>query len=460
MSDTTKYRLSDVIDIIGGGTPKRKVDDYWGGDIPWLSVVDFNSGARFVNDTVEKVTKLGLEKSSTKLLKAGQIIISARGTVGCLAQLSRPMAFNQSCYGLSGKGEIIVNDFLYYLMRSKVEEIKRKTHGAVFDTITKETFNHIEVDIPSITIQIEIAKILGDLDKKIELNRQTNQTLEQIAQAIFKSWFVDFEPVKAKIAAKQNGQNPELAAMCAISGKTEEQIKDLDEAAQQQLKTTAALFPDALVESELGEIPEGWEIKPLSQMIELIGGGTPKRSEESYWGGSIPWFSVKDAPADGDVFAINTDEKITGKGLIKSSTKLLPEGVTIISARGTVGRLAMVGVPMAMNQSCYGVKAGTGLGAAFNYFNLKNATSTLQQQTHGAVFDTITTNTFNSVYAVKPCVNSAVEFERLVAPLLIRIKRNLFEILSLADCRDSLLPKLLSGEITLGVTHSAAEAVA
>ena len=140
--------------------------------------------------------------------------------------------------------------------------------GSVFDSLKCVDIPKFEIKLPPMESQIKIAEIIGGIDKKIELNRQTNQTIEQIAQAIFKSWFVDFEPVKAKIKAMQNGQNPELAAMCAISGKTEEQLKRLDKEVLQQLRTTTDLFLDAFVESELSEIPEGWSVgNPTSWLI-------------------------------------------------------------------------------------------------------------------------------------------------------------------------------------------------
>lgn len=397
------------------------------------------------------------------LPEVGDVVVTTEAPLGEVAQLDDSnVALAQRIVTLRGKKDVLDNDFLLFLMQSKFvqEQLEARASGSTVRGIKQSELRKVTLVIPPVKEQIEIANHLKTIDNKIELNRQINQTLEQIAQAIFKFWFVDFEPVKAKIEAKQNGQDPERAAMRAISGKTDAELDALTPEQLQQLTTAAALFSDKLVDSELGEIPKGWEIKPLSQMIELIGGGTPKRSEESYWGGDIPWFSVKDAPAAGDVFAINTAEKITELGLNKCSTKLLPEGVTIISARGTVGRLAMVGVPMAMNQSCYGVKAGTGLGPAFNYFNLKHTILSLQQQTHGAVFDTITTKTFSSVYAVQPCVNCAKEYEIFAAPLLRRIKNNLFENSSLIECRDLLLPKLLSGELTTGNTQSKAEAVA
>lgn len=186
------YKLSDIVDLIGGGTPKTTIPEYWNGDIPWLSVVDFGNNQKHVYQTEKTITDKGLNESSTKLLKKGQIIISARGTVGELAVLGKDMAFNQSCYGINAKQET-ENDFLYYLLRHNIERVKKKTHGAVFDTITKQTFENIEVEVPdSLNTQRSIATILSSLDNKIELNLQMNQTLEEMAQAIFKEWFVNF----------------------------------------------------------------------------------------------------------------------------------------------------------------------------------------------------------------------------------------------------------------------------
>lgn len=293
--------------------------------------------------------------------------------------------------------------------------------GSVVSHIRVPDCSKFELNLPPLTIQKEIAGVLKKLDRKITVNQQTNQTLEQMAQAIFKSWFVDFDPVKAKM----NGEQPE----------------GMDE-------TTASLFPEKLVESELGMIPEGWEVSALSELIKLTGGGTPKRSEETYWNGDIPWFSVKDVPSGSNVFVVDTDEKITELGLSKSSTKLLPKGTTIITARGTVGKLALVGTDMCMNQSCYGIR-GKEVGDYYNYFNLKQAVSTLQQNTHGAVFDTITTKTFDTYSLAFGGVELANKFDALIAPLLQKIEANVRQNIELSALRDTLLPKLLSGEIVL-----------
>lgn len=120
-----KYKLSDVMDLIGGGTPKTSKPEYWNGTIPWLSVKDFNNGFRYVYETEKTITELGLENSSTKLLQNGDVIISARGTVGEIATIPFPMAFNQSCYGLRAKSKIVTSDYLYYLIKHNVSVLKK-----------------------------------------------------------------------------------------------------------------------------------------------------------------------------------------------------------------------------------------------------------------------------------------------------------------------------------------------
>lgn len=191
MNNWKEITLDKAIKLVGGGTPKTSIDEYWDGDIPWLSVIDFNDDDRWVRKTEKNITKAGLENSSTKMLDIGDLIISARGTVGELAQLKKPMAFNQSCYGIKANENSNIN-FLYYLLKWKIKNIKKNVHGAVFDTITRNTFEKIDILLPSLPEQKEIAEVLSSLDEKIELLRKQNETLEKIGQGIFKEWFVNF----------------------------------------------------------------------------------------------------------------------------------------------------------------------------------------------------------------------------------------------------------------------------
>lgn len=153
MSEWKKYRLGDVVNLISGGTPKTSIPEYWNGDIPWLSVSDFNNGQKYVYCAEKSITQLGLNKSSTNILKKGQIIISARGTVGVISMLGRDMAFNQSNYGIDAKKEISDNHFLYYLLKNIVPVFLSNSYGAVFNTITKITFDHITINLPPLSEQ-------------------------------------------------------------------------------------------------------------------------------------------------------------------------------------------------------------------------------------------------------------------------------------------------------------------
>lgn len=190
MTEWREYRLSDIMDIISGGTPKTSVPEYWSGNIPWLSVADFNNVNRYVYDTEKHISELGLKNSSTKILKKGQLIISARGTVGALAQLKRDMAFNQSCYGLNANS-LTTNDFLFYLLKYCIAELKQQSSGGVFDTIIRETFDNISVFLPPLPEQKAIAEVLSSLDDKIDLLTKQNKTLEDLAQAYFRKWFIE-----------------------------------------------------------------------------------------------------------------------------------------------------------------------------------------------------------------------------------------------------------------------------
>lgn len=191
MSEWSSITLADAIELIGGGTPKTTTPEYWNGDIPWLSVVDFNTGKKFVSDTEKKITEKGLQNSSTKLLNKGDIIISARGTVGAMAVLAKPMTFNQSCYGIRGIPKKSLTDYLFYLVRDAISGLQQIAHGGVFDTITRDTFKNITIELPSLPEQKAIAAVLSSLDDKIDLLHRQNKTLEAMAETLFRQWFIE-----------------------------------------------------------------------------------------------------------------------------------------------------------------------------------------------------------------------------------------------------------------------------
>lgn len=312
--------------------------------------------------------------------------------------------------------------FAYYFLTHF--DLRRYNSGSAQASLNRNYIYPLRIRVPEPPEQKVIAGVLGALDDKIGSNARMNVTLEAMARALFQSWFVDFAPVRAKLDGRS--------------------VAALDPA-------TAALFPETFQDSALGPIPLGWEVCPLSQKIRLLSGGTPRTSEPTYWNGDIPWYSVRDAPSETDVWVIYTDKHVTDLGIANSAAQVLPEKTTIISARGTVGKLALTAVPMAMNQSCYGVRGISGYGDYFTYYSLREATAQLQQRTHGTVFDTITTDTFKTLDCIFPTPQITASFDKLVEPLLGQIRANLYESRTLATLRDTLLPKLLSGELSATV---------
>ena len=431
MSDWTTSKLSDVIEIIGGGTPKRSENKYWNGDIPWLSVADFNNDFRYVNNSIEHITELGLQKSSTKLLDKDHLIISARGTVGCLAQLSVPMAFNQSCYGLNGKEGILDNGFLYYFLKNNISELKQKTHGAVFDTITRDTFEHIQISYPDLGTQKEIAKNLGSFDDKIQLNTQINQTLEQIAQALFKSWFVDFELVRAKVQALSDGlslEQAELAAIQAISGKTAEELTALSQTQPEryaELAETAKAFPCEMVEVDGVELPKGWEVKPIELILDRLKNKQKLRKEEISFEGTIPVFeqgaSILMGYHDKDAaFNASIDEPIFIFGDHTCITKLST-------------------IPFSIYQNVIPL-IGKNLPTYWVYCAIQNKQTFQEYRRHWAEL-------IVKEVIVPDNINLCQYFSKKVKGLFFKIDINHQENKTLIDTRDILLPKLLNGDI-------------
>jgi type I restriction enzyme S subunit len=320
------------------------------------------------------------------------------------------------------KKEGFLPEFLYNLYR--VEKFRRKAayadSGTTVRALPAEVLEEQVVPLPDLPIQQAINEIIAMIDLQIANNKALSKSLETLAQTMFKSWFIDFDPVHAK----SNGKKP----------------FGMDDA-------TAALFPSSFEKSEIGDIPKDWEVVRFSDVINLISGGTPKTTQSEYWNGDIPWYSVTDAPGDGLCFFTKTSKYITSKGLEKSAARLVRPGITIISARGTVGELAMTAVPSTFNQSCYGVEGK--VSDSYTYFQLKSQVSIMQNVAHGGTFDTITKETFNFLKVINPALETLKRFDELTEPMLSRIKNLNFENDSLNVVLKNLLENYIQLEVSL-----------
>lgn len=411
--------LSELLTLIGGGTPKTTNPSYWGGNIPWLSVVDFNNDNRYVYTTEKTITEEGVENSSTKILPKGALILSARGTVGALAQLAVPMAFNQSCYGIIAK-EQTTNDFLYYLLKTVVADLQSKGHGSVFNTITRDTFDTIEISLPPLEEQKRIADILGAFDDKIELLQKQNKTLEDMAKALFKSWFVDFDVVRAK----QKGL-PKADIMREYH--LTEELYDL--------------FPSSFADSSLGPIPSGWEVKPLSKIATFLNGLAlqkyPARTEEDF----LPVIKIAELR---NGISTSTDKANTNL----PTEYIVHNGDILFSWSGSLMVKVWSGEKGALNQHLFKVFSN-GYPKWFYYLWVNHYLPMFQEiaADKATTMGHIQRKHLDQAKVVCPSAAFLDKMDKIFGVILSKIILNNKQIQTLTELRDTLLPRLISGKI-------------
>ena len=295
--------------------------------------------------------------------------------------------------------------------------------GSGVPTLNRNHIHPISVSIPSnVHEQRAIAHILGTLDDKIELNRQMNETLEAMARAIFKSWFVDFDPVRAKAEGRDTGLPKEIAD----------------------------LFPDSFEEMELGEVPRGWKISKLSNVCEYImSGGTPSTQIPAYWDGDIPWLSSGETR---NRFITKTEKTITNLGVEKSSTRLARSKSTVIASAGqghTRGQTSLLLFDSYINQSVVALAADSKqVSDYYLFFNLSDRYEELRQisDSHSSR-GSLTTKLLNNLDIIIPSLELVSKFSQFTEAVVGKIQQNLLQSSMLTELRDTLLPRLISGKL-------------
>ena len=414
--------LSEITTAIIGGTPSRGRSDYWGGKIPWATAKDVAAvSSRHLEHVTEYITERGLASSAAKLMPKSTIIITARGTVGALAQLKTPMAFNQTCYAIQPKNGLDV-EFLYWALKGTLTRMKLLTYGTVFETITMSTFDNWKIPLPSFSEQRAIAHILGILDDKIELNRRMNKTLEAMARAIFKDWFVDFGPVRAKMA----GHEPYLSS----------ELWDL--------------FPDAFGDNGL---PKGWNNGILADIAE-----SPKRSVSPMdVQQETPYIGLEHMPRRSislDVWdcagTVTSNKSIFKKGEILFG-KLRPyfHKVGRAPVDGICSTDIVVVNPKGVNWDAF----------TLQYLSSDEFVNYTSQVASGTKMPRTSWKLMGQYQITHPTEQIASAFQTLLSPMINRIENNSLGTRHLATIRDVLLPRLVSGEIRVCEAEKQAEAI-
>lgn len=398
-----EVRLGDVCDLIAGFAFKAK--DF--GEFPTkvIKIGDIKPPfVDYVGQVGVDISNYDINRLSKYTVKYGDYVLAMTGaTIGKVGKyISKNFSYiNQRVLKFSPKQNVDA-DYINYIICSNIFAkyvVNYVDSESAQPNISASTISKFAFQIPSEKDdQRRIASILSSLDRKIELNNKINADLEEMAQAIFKNWFVDFEPFK--------------------DGK--------------------------FVDSELGKIPEGWKVGRLTDIIKLMPGGTPKTSEPLYWdNGTIPFFSPKDVNG---VYCFATEKHITETGLNKCSSNLYPKDTIFITCRGTVGKVCLAACDMAMNQSNYAIRAIDGYSQYYVFFLVKSVVERLIKKSNGAVFSAITSKDFDEEILI-PSQKAVEDFTNVIDGFFRRIFTIGTENSRLSLLRDTLLPRLMSGEI-------------
>ena len=395
-------KLSGFCDILMGQSPPSSAYNFDREGLPFFQgCKDF--GIKFPTTTMWCT-------EPTRIANAGEVLLSVRAPVGDVNLATEKCCIGRGLSALSMKNEN--KQFLYYLLLHNQQRLKQifESEGTVFGCVTKNGLTNFEVAVPSEKgKQRAIAKILSDLDDKIELNNQINSTLESIAQAIFKRWFVDFEFLD------KNGK---------------------------PYKSSGS----KMVDSELGEIPEGWAVKEISDCGEVICGKTPPTADKDNYGDDIFFITIPDMR--GQAFAIKTERKLSRRGASIQKKKELPPLSICVSCIATPGLVSITSDISHTNQQINSIICKKDISPYFMYYTMLDRSEEIKSMGLGGTATlNLNTGNFSRIKTIIPKQTIIEYFHELVTPIMERMLSNLRENISLCEIRDSLLPRLISGKL-------------
>lgn len=390
MGEWKEYKVSEIADVVGGGTPKTAIEEYWNGDIPWLAPRDLTGYSKvYISHGDRFITEDGLKNSSTKLMPKGSVLLTSRAPIGYVAIAENEICTNQGFKSLVPKSDISNSEFLYYWLKSNVDYLQQLGTGTTFAEISGSVVKSIDISLPPLEEQKAIAEVLISLDDKIDLLHRQNKTLEELAQTLFRQWFIE-------------------------------------------------------------ETDEGWEEKPLSDFGNVICGKTPSKKKPEYHGGHIPFIKIPDM--HGNTFIFNTTDTLTEEGSNSQKNKLLPPKSICVSCIATVGLVSMNIVESQTNQQINSIIPKEEYYRYFLYLFMKSSYDLLHAMASGGTATlNLNTGNFQRMEVLKPDDETLNNFHILVEPQFQKIFANQKQIKTLENMRDTLLPKLMSGEVRVKV---------
>lgn len=414
---------------IGPFGSRMKSDTYVPTGVPVIRGMNLTGGRRFSGDWVYIPEEKADELASCNVV-ANDLVFPHRGAIGEVglvpADRDRYM-LSSSLMMLRCNKQLADPLYLLYFFKSATGQHELLKNASQVGTPgigqPLSSLKSIELALPSLKEQRAIARILGVLDDKIELNRRMNATLKAMARALFQSWFVDFDPVHAKL----EGRRP--------AGMDED---------------TAALFPAAFGNSELGTTPAGWHVRPVGAAIDCVGGGTPDTKISAFWQPEEhAWSTPKDLSSLQSPVLLRTERKLSSEGLTKVSSGLLPEGTLLLSSRAPIGYLAIAQMPIAVNQGYIAMIPGGLLPPLFMLFWCQQNMGVIKSHANGSTFMEISKKAFRPLPALIPSSEVLIAFLKLAEPFFAKLVANEKQSHTLGALRDTLLPKLISGELRI-----------
>lgn len=412
--------------IVGGPFGSNLVSsDYTETGVPVIRGQNMGDG-RWVKGPFAFVSEDKADSLRANLARPGDIVFTQRGTLGQVALVPEGpwdrYVVSQSQMKATLNPTVADPLFVYYYFTSPSEQ-SYIVANAVQTGVPHSNLGQLRahpVRVPPLPEQRAIASVLGALDDKIEQNRRTARALERLARAIFRAWFVDFEPVKAKAEGATSFPSMPQEVFDAL--------------------------PTRLVDSEIGLVPEGWEVKAIGDVVTVKGGGTPSTKNPEYWdGGEHCWATPRDMSRLSHPVLLNTDRHITDAGVSVISSGILPVGTVLMSSRAPVGYLAIAGVPTAINQGFIAMVCDGPLPPTYVLNWAFTSMDTIKSHASGTTFAEISKKNFRPLPVIVPTPDVTEAYRTAVDSLLDLLTTSMKENAQLATMRDYLLPRLLSG---------------
>jgi type I restriction enzyme S subunit len=404
-----------------------KAEEYSNEGAPVISVGEIREGYLVIGSKTPRISDETIARLPRFLLRQNDIVFGRKGSTHRNALIKKDeegFFLGSDGIRLRVNSESICPKYLSYQLRSAraVSWLKANSEGTTMPSLNQDILSRFPITLLPVADQKAIAHILGTLDDKIELNRKTNETLEATAKALFKSWFVDFDPVRAKAEGRPTGLPAEISD----------------------------LFPDSFEDSELGAIPSGWRVTPVGDVVECVGGSTPSTSEADYWvGGEYFWATPKDLSSLSEPFLLDTAKKITADGVQRISSGILPVGTVLLSSRAPVGYVAAACVPVSINQGFIALKSNGLMSSAYLLNWCLSNVQQFKNRASGTTFAEISKAAFRPIPLLVPSEQVARSFSDKAQALYERVVSNMRQSTLLAATRDTLLPKLISGELRI-----------